>query len=125
MRKNSIKNQRINNEVMRALAGIIRDTKDPLIHPLTSIVAVDVATDLKTCKAYVSVMGTEEDRKNTIEGLKRAERHIRYELAHELNLRNTPEITFIMDNTIEDAMAMMKKIDDIVSGDNTGSNEED
>ena len=113
MRKGSIKNIRINNEVQRELSEIIRDVKDPRIHPFTSIVAVDVATDLKTCKAYMSVLGNDEDRKKTAEGLKSAEGFIRRELAHRLNLRNTPEIKFIIDNSIEEAMDMMKKIDEI------------
>ena len=113
MRKNSIKNMRINNEVQRELSGIIRDVKDPRIHPLTSISAVEVATDLKTCKVYVSVMGDDNDRKSTAEGLKNASGFIRRELAHRLNLRNTPELNFIMDTSIEDALAMMKKIDEV------------
>ncbi len=113
MRKNSVKNIRINNEVMKELSQIIRESKDPRIHPFTSIVAVDVATDLKTCKAYISVLGSEEDRNNTEKGLKSAEGFIRRELAHRLNMRNTPEIKFIMDTSIEDAMEMMKKIDEV------------
>ena len=113
MRKNSIKNIRINAEVMRELSEILRDSKDPRIHPMTSIVAVDVATDLKTCKVYVSVLGSEEDRTKTKEGLKSAEGIMRRELAHRLNLRNTPQLNFIMDTSIEDAMAMMKKIDEV------------
>ena len=116
MRKNSIKNMRINNEVLRELTGIIRDVKDPRIHPFTSVLAVEVATDLKTCKAYISVMGNEEDRKSTKEGLKSAEGFIRRELAHRLNLRNTPEIRFIIDTSIEDAIDMMKKIDEVNKG---------
>lgn len=113
MKKNSIKNIRINSEVQRELAQIIRESKDPRIHPLTSIVAVDVATDLKTCKVYVSVMGDEKDRQETAEGLKSAEGFIRRELAHRLNMRNTPALTFIIDTTIEDAMNMMKRIDEV------------
>ena len=55
MRKNSIKNTRINGEVQRELSNIIRgEIKDPRINPLTSVVAVEVAPDLKTCKAYIS-----------------------------------------------------------------------
>ena len=104
---------RINNEVQRELSSIIRDVKDPRIHPLATISAVEVATDLKTCKVYVSVTGTEEDRANTAEGLKSAGGYIRRELAHRLNLRNTPEMRFIMDTSIEDAMAMMRKIDEV------------
>ena len=61
MRKNSIKNTRINGEVQRELANLIRgDLKDPRIHPLTSVTAVEVAPDLKTCKAYISVMGDDK-----------------------------------------------------------------
>ena len=66
MRKNSIKNIRINEEVYRELANIIRgDIKDPRISPMTSVVACEVAPDLKTCKAYISVLGDDEAIKNT------------------------------------------------------------
>ena len=61
MRKNSIKNIRVNEEVMRELSNIIRgEIKDPRIHPMTSVVAVEVAPDLKTAKAYISVLGNEK-----------------------------------------------------------------
>ena len=95
------------------LSSILRESKDPRIHPMTSIVAVDVATDLKTCKVYVSVMGNEDDRTETAKGLKSASGFIRRELAHRLNLRNTPELKFIIDTSIEDAIVMMRKIDEI------------
>ena len=102
MRKNSIKNTRINGEVQRELANIIRGgIKDPRISPLTSVVAVEVAPDLKTCKAYISVLGDSEAQKATLAGLKSAEGYIRRELAHTVNLRNTPEIRFILDQSIE------------------------
>ena len=113
MRKNSIKNLRINNEVQRELSAIIHELKDPRIHPLASVTAVSVATDLKTCKVYISSLGSEEDRESTIEGLKSAAGFIRRELAHRLNLRNTPELRFINDTSIEDAMEMMRKIDEV------------
>ena len=71
MRKNSMKNTRINGEVQRTLAEIIRgDLKDPRISSLTSVVAVEVAPDLKTCKAYISVYGEQQALDATIEGLK-------------------------------------------------------
>ena len=93
MRKNSIKNTRINGEVQRELSNIIHnEIKDPRIHPMTSVVTVEVAPDLKTCKAYISVLGDEKAQQDTIAGLKSAEGYIRRELAHTVNLRNTPEI---------------------------------
>ncbi|MCI8488974.1 MAG: 30S ribosome-binding factor RbfA [Lachnospiraceae bacterium] len=114
MRKNSIKNTRINGEVMRELSNIIRsEIKDPRIHPMTSIVTVEVAPDLKTCKAYVSVLGDEAAQADTIKGLKSAEGYIRTKLASNINLRNTPQIQFILDQSIEYGVTMSKKIDEI------------
>ena len=114
MRKNSIKNIRINEEVYRELANIVRgEIKDPRISPLTSVVAVEVAPDLKTCKAYITVLGDEEARKSTYQGLKSAEGFIRSQLAKRINLRNTPAITFIMDNSIEYGVNMSKLIEDV------------
>lgn len=113
MRKNSVKNTRINSEVQKELSMIIREVKDPRIHFLTSVTDVQVAPDLKTCKAYISVMGNEEEQSNTLTGLKSAEGYIRRELAHRVNLRNTPEITFILDDSIAYGAAMSKKIADL------------
>lgn len=114
MRKNSVKNTRINGEVQRELSRIIsQDIKDPRIHPMTSVVAVEVTPDLKFCKAYISVLGDEEDRKNTEEGLNHAVGYIRRELARTINLRNTPAITFVMDQSIEYGVEMAKKIDEV------------
>ena len=82
MRKNSVKNTRINGEVLKELSNIIRsEIKDPRINPMTSVVAVEVAPDLKTCKAYISVLGDEKSQKDTITGLKSAEGYIRRQLA--------------------------------------------
>ena len=114
MRKNSVKNTRINGEVLKELSNIIRsEIKDPRINPMTSVVSVEVAPDLKTCKAYISVLGDEQSQKDTITGLKSAEGYIRRELARTVNLRNTPEITFILDDSIEYGVNMSKKIDEI------------
>ena len=64
MRKNSIKNIRVNGEVQKELSNIIRNQiKDPRIHSMTSVVAVEVAPDLKTCKAYISVLGDEKAKR--------------------------------------------------------------
>ncbi len=113
MRKNSIKNTRINSEVQRELANIIRgEIKDPRIHPLTSVVTVEVAPDLKTCKAYISVLGDQEAQEKTLEGLNSAVGYIRRQLAKNLNLRNTPEIRFIMDQSIEYGVHMSKLINE-------------
>ena len=118
MRKNSIKNTRINGEFLKELSSIIRgEIKDPRIHPMTSVMAVEVAPDLKTCKAYISVLGNDEAKKATITGLKSAEGYIRRQLAKNLNLRNTPEIRFILDESIEYGVNMSKMIDEVTRKD--------
>lgn len=126
MRKNSTKNMRINGEVHRELAGIIRsEIKDPRIHPMTSVVAVEVAPDLKTCRAYISVLGDEQAQKDTLAGLRSAEGYIRRALAKGINLRNTPEIHFILDQSIEYGVHMSKMIDEVNAKSTTQESEPD
>ncbi len=118
MRKNSIKNTRINGEVQRVLAEIIRgEIKDPRISPWTSVVAVEVAPDLKSCKAWISVLGDEEARQNTLRGLRSAEGFIKRQLARIINLRNTPDITFVADQSIEYGVNMSRRIDEVIASD--------
>ena len=114
MRKNSIKNTRVNTEVQRELSNIIcQGIKDPRVAPMTSVVAVEVAPDLKTCKAYISVFGDEKAETDTVKGLQSAEGYIRRELARNLNMRNTPQIQFVLDQSIAYGVAMSKKIDEV------------
>lgn len=125
MRKNSVKNTRINGEVQRVLAEIIRGgIKDPRIAPMTSVVAVEVAPDLKTCKAWISVLGDEKAQTDTLEGLRSAEGYIRSQLARTINLRNTPQITFIMDQSIAYGVNMSKLIDEVVEKDESAEKKE-
>ena len=118
MRKNSNKNRRINGEVQKVISEAIFYSKDPRISPFTSVMEVEVAPDLKTCKVWVTVMGDEEERLRTQEGLKSAAGYIRSTLAKELNMRYTPELRFIMDDSIEYAINMSKKIDEVTAKDN-------
>lgn len=118
MRKNSIKNTRINGEVQKELSKIIQnEIKDPRIAPMISVVAVEVAPDLKTCKAWISVLGDDKAAADTLAGLKSAEGYIRRQLARSINLRNTPEIRFILDQSIAYGVTMSKMIDDVVNAD--------
>lgn len=117
MRKNSVKSTRVNGEVQKVLADIIRgEIKDPRISPLTSVVAVEVAPDLKTCKVWISVLGDDKARQDTYAGLKSAEGYIKSRLARTINLRNTPDLTFVMDQSIEYGVNMSKKIDEVIGG---------
>ena len=101
MRKNSVKNIRINSEVQREMSSIIReDLKDPRIHPMTSVMAVEVTPDLKFAKIFVSVLGNDQEKEKTMEGLKKSASFARHQLAKRMNLRNTPELTFVLDTSI-------------------------
>lgn len=130
MRKNSIKNTRINGEVQRELSEIIRtEIKDPRVSgAMISVVSVEVTPDLKYCKAYISVLGSQEAAKDAVTGLKSAVGYIRRELAHRINLRNTPEISFILDQSIEYGVHMSRLIDEVTKDlpeDTEESSEED
>lgn len=102
---------------MKELSIIIRqEIKDPRIHMMTSVTSVEVAPDLKTCKAYISVMGSEKEKSDTIAGLRSAEGYIRRQLAKRLNLRNTPEIQFKLDESIEYGVNMSRLIQEVNQG---------
>ncbi len=117
MRKNSVKNTRINGEVQKVLAEIIRgELKDPRINPMTTVMAVEVAPDLKSCKAFISVLGDVQSQEDTLKGLNSAMGYIRTQLAKKINLRNTPEIKFIMDQSVEYGINMSKLIDEVNAG---------
>lgn len=114
MRKNSIKNTRINGEVQKELSILInREIKDPRINPMTSVVAVEVAPDLKHAKVYISVLGDADSQKSTLAGLRSAAPYLRGQLAKSINLRNTPELIFVMDQSIEYGVNMSHLINEV------------
>ncbi len=112
MRKNSIKNTRINEAVRQELSMLIsREVKDPRVDMMATVTRAIVATDLKTCKVYISVYGDEQKKEETMAGLKSSEGFLRRMLAKNLNLRNTPELFFILDESLDYALYMSGKID--------------
>lgn len=126
MRKNSIKHNRVSHEVKKELGQIIEmELKDPRIKPMTSVLDVDITTDLKSARVYVSVLGKKEEKASSIEGLQSAAPYIRGLLAKNLNLRNTPELEFILDESIEYGVNMSKYIDEVTSQDKQADNMED
>ena len=102
-------------EVQRELSEIIRtEVKDPgLNNVMVTVVSAEVTPDLKYCKACISVLGSEEAAGEALLGLKRAVGFIRKELARRVNLRNTPEIKFILDQSIEYGVHMSRLIDHV------------
>ena len=90
---------RINEEIQRELASLIRTVKDPRVHGLVSITAVDTTPDLRYAKIYVSVLD-KSDVKEVVKGLKSAGGYLRRELGAALKLRYTPELLFVEDDSI-------------------------
>lgn len=115
MRTNSHKGGRINSDVQRVISHVIEfEMKDPRVSRMVSVVKTEVTKDLKECKCYVSILGTPEEEKETMQGLKSAGGFVRKRLAESLNLRNTPEIHFISDHSIAYGVEMSKKIDEVM-----------
>jgi ribosome-binding factor A len=113
---------RINEEVKKSVSNIIQnEIKDPRINTLISVTKVDVTNDLKYAKVFVSILGKEEEKKLTMEVLKKSAGFIRRELAHEVKLRVTPEVSIHLDNSIEEGMhidALIEKIKENNKDDN-------
>ena len=97
----STRNMRIAEEIKKELSNIIRELKDPRIPTMTSVLRVDVTPDLKYAKAHISIMGTDAEKAAAIEGLTSAAGLARKQIGSRLDLRNTPEFTFVSDDSIE------------------------
>lgn len=107
---------RINEDIQRELASLIRTVKDPRVHGLISITRVDTTTDLRYCRVYVSVLD-HSDVKEVVKGLKSAAGYLRRELGRVLTLRYAPELQFIEDDSIERGVRMVSMIDRVLEED--------
>ena len=92
---------RINEEVKKELSKVIATLKDPRIPDFITVTNVLVTGDLKFAKAYVSVMGSEQEKNEAIKGLTSAKSFVRKEIGDRLKLRQTPDFTFIIDSGME------------------------
>ena len=92
---------RINSDIARVLSELLREIKDPRVRQgMISVTAAEATNDLKICNVYVSVLGLESE-KELQNGLKSAAGYLRRELGSRLKLRNTPELFFHLDRSIE------------------------
>lgn len=106
--------RKINEEIRRILSDIIRnDIKDPRVGGMVSIVRVDASKDLRHAKVYASVMGEDHDGERTIEGLTQAAGFIRRELGRQMSAYYVPELTFVLDDSIEYSIDISQKINEL------------
>lgn len=104
---------RISEEMKKEISAIIQnELKDPRLPQMLSVMSADVTRDLRYAKVYISVLGSEEDKHNALNGLKSAAGFIRREIGHRMQLRYTPEILFELDNSIERGAYISKLIND-------------
>lgn len=107
---------RINDDIMRELSGLIRTLKDPRVQGMISITRTETTADLRYCTVYVSPLD-KGDVKEVIKGLKSASGFLRRELGHNMSLRYTPELIFVADDSIERGTRIIKMINDISAQD--------
>lgn len=104
---------RISCEIKKEVSKIIQnELKDPRLSTMISVISVDVTNDLRYAKIYVSVLGNEKEKSDSMAGLKSAEGYVRREIGHRVNMRYTPEVIFKLDDSIEYGINMAKLIKD-------------
>ncbi len=114
---------RISSEMQRVLSEIIReDVKDPRVPLMTSVVSAKVPRDLKYAKIYISVLGTEAEKKSAMAALQNSAGFIRHQVADKMELRCTPQLTFILDESIERGSYLTSLIDDTLKKDDGNGN---
>lgn len=111
---NNARLTRINDEILKEVAEIIRaELKDPRLDKMIVVTRVNTTNDLKQCKIYVSIMGSEDEKKEALIGLKNSAGFIRKQIASRLNLRNTPELAFVVDDSLDESYRISKILDEI------------
>jgi ribosome-binding factor A len=106
--------ERLNHLLRQEITELLqREAKDPRLAVMVSVTRVSVSADLHYAKVFVSVMGTEEEKKGLLVGLHAASGFLRRELAGRLTLRHTPELTFVYDDTMEQAGKVIQLIDQV------------
>jgi len=102
---------RINEEIQRELAALIPNVKDPRVTGMISVTAVETTPDLRYAKVYVSVLD-KAGAKDVLKGLKSASGWLRRELGGALDLRYTPELSFVLDDSIDKGARILEMLRD-------------
>lgn len=112
--KNNSRITRISDEIQREVANILRsELKDPRVNTITTVLKADTTSDLKQCKLFVSIMGDAQTKKEAMEGLKNSAGFIRKQLADRINLRNTPELVFVLDESLDYSLKIDKLLKEV------------
>ncbi len=104
---------RVSEDIMRELTAILPTLKDPRIAPMLTLVRIELSGDMGHCKVYVSSMQGLEAAERSCEGLRSAAGYIRRELFARLDLRKSPQLHFIPDDSIAYAADISEKLNDL------------
>lgn len=111
----SRRTEQVAQEIRRVLSELLlTQVRDPAIGFVT-VTAVEVSPDLKHARAYVSVLGSPEEERETQAALRRAAGFLRTEVGRRIQIRYTPELHFEMDHSTERAIRISKLIDEVIS----------
>ena len=109
--------ERVNHTIQRELGPLIEQLSDPRLSSITSVTSVDVNRDLSVAKVYVSILGSDDERENTLEALRSAATRLRMEVSEQIVIRKMPKLTFIVDNTMQSGAELDQLIDDVIAQD--------
>ncbi|MFM1524849.1 MULTISPECIES: 30S ribosome-binding factor RbfA [Helcococcus] len=116
--------KRIESELKKEISVMIsNDIKDPRIAPITSITDIELTDDLQSAKIFISVLGSDEEKNDTIDGLQNSIGYIKRELGKRMNLRHIPQLKIVLDDNIEEAMRIEKLISEVIKKDTEAQNE--
>lgn len=112
----NFKNMRLSEDIMREIAGLIRErVKDPRVNTMAvSVVRVELSGDSSHCKVFISSFNGMDDAENAVKGLQNASGMLRREITNKLHIRRCPELHFIPDNSIEHSAEISQMLHDIL-----------
>ena len=117
--------ERVNHTIRRELGVLIEGLNDPRLSPVISVTAVEVNRDLSVAKVYVSVLGTDMDRSDAIDGLRSAANRLRMEVSKRIVIRTMPKLSFFSDDTLQTGADIDQLIDRVIAQDSRRHSDRD
>ena len=117
--------ERVNHTIQRELGVLIEGLNDPRLSPVISVTAVEVNRDLSVAKVYVSVLGTDMERSDAIDGLRSAANRLRMEVSNRIVIRTMPKLSFFPDDTLQSGADIDQLIDRVIAQDSRRHSDRD
>ena len=117
--------ERVNHTIQRELGVLIEGLNDPRLSPVISVIAVEVNRDLSVAKVYVSVLGTDMERSDAIDGLRSAANRLRMEVSNRIVIRTMPKLSFFPDDTLQTGADIDQLIDRVIAQDSRRHSDRD